>query len=214
MLLGVSDFEARRSIPMATPRSRIVDESVTRWYHCTSRCARRASLLGEGRDDRKAWLERRLRELVGIFAIDCGGYAVLDNHFHVLLHLDSPRATAWTAEEVARRWSALCPPRDVARRPLPVSDQRVAELAADAAWVAERRKRLSNLGWFMKCLKEPLARRANEADDCTGAFWEGRYRSVAVLDEAGLLAVAAYIELNPLAAGLASTPESSQYTSL
>jgi hypothetical protein len=160
---------------MATPRSMIVDEAVTRWYHCTSRCVRRAFLCGEGKHDRKGWIEDRLRELVGIFAIDCGGFAVLDNHLHVLLRLDSPRATVWSAEEVARRWSTLCPLRDLADKPLPVSEARVAELATDATWVADHRRRLSNLGWFMKCLKEPLARLANKEDGCTGAFWEGRY---------------------------------------
>jgi hypothetical protein len=199
---------------MATPRSRIVDEAVTPWYHCTSRCVRRARLCGQGKEHRKAWIEARLAALVGIFALDCGGFAVMDNHVHVLLRLDSPRAAAWSAEEVARRWSTLHPPRGLADRPLQVPDSRIAELAADAAWVAERRARLSNLGWFMKCLKEPLARLANQEDGCPGAFWEGRYRSVAVLDEAGLLAVAAYIDLNPLAAGLAATPEAGPHTSL
>ena len=76
------------------------------------------------------------------------------------------------------------------------------------------RERLANLGWFMKCLKEPLARLANKEDECTGAFWEGRYKSIAILDEESLVATAAYIDLNPVAAGLAATPEESEFTSL
>src|SRR4051794_6631136 len=154
MLLIDAAYQAGRSTAMPTPRSMIVDEGVTPWYHCTSRCVRRVFLCGEGKGDRKAWIEARLRELAGIFAIDCGGFAVMDNHFHVLLRLDSPRALAWSAEEVARRWSTLSPLRDIAGEPLPVSEARVVELAVDAAWVAKRRERLSNLGWFMKCLKE------------------------------------------------------------
>ena len=214
MLLMDAVTQTGRSTAMATPRSMIVDEAVTPWYHCTSRCVRRAFLCGDGKEHRKAWIEDRLRELVGIFAVDCAGYAVMDNHLHALLRLDSPRAAAWSAEEVARRWSTLFPLRDIAGKPLPVSEARVAELAADAAWVAERRGRLSNLGWFMKCLKEPLARLANAEDGCPGAFWEGRYKSVAVLDEEALLATAAYIDLNPLAAGVASVPEAGPHTSL
>ncbi|WP_165224329.1 hypothetical protein [Aquisphaera insulae] len=102
---------------MATPRSRLVDESVTPWYHCISRCVRRARLCGEGGGHRKAWIVDRLRELVGLFAVDCGGFAVLDNHLHLLLRLDSPRASAWSAEEVMRRWLTLFPIRNAVRSP-------------------------------------------------------------------------------------------------
>ena len=126
----------------------------------------------------------------------------MDNHIHLLLRLNSRRVEAWSDEEVARRWATLFPLRDVEGKPLPVSQERVSQLAGDAEWVAATRKRLVNLGWFMKCLKEPLARIANKKDGCTGAFWEARFKSVAVLDEASLLATAAYIDLNPLAAGL------------
>ena len=66
----------------------------------------------------------------------------------------------------------------------------------------------------MKCLKEPLSRLVNKAEKCTGAFFEGRYKSIAVLDEEALLAVCAYIDLNPVAAGIARTPEESEHTSV
>ena len=112
------------------------------------------------------------------------------------------------------RWLTLFPVRDVAGEALPISQSRLTELAGNPAWVAAIRVRLSNLGWFMKCLKEPLAKMANKQDECSGAFWDSRFRSVAVLDAESLLATAAYIDLNPLAAGLGTTPESSQHTSL
>jgi len=66
----------------------------------------------------------------------------------------------------------------------------------------------------MKCLKEPLARLANKQDECTGAFFEGRFKSIAILDEESLLSVCAYIDLNPVAAGIAQTPEESEHTSV
>ena len=199
---------------MATPRSQLVDESVTPWYHCISRCVRRARLCGEGLEHRKDWIVHRLRELTEIFAVDCGAFAVMDNHLHLLLRLDSRRANEWSDEEVARRWLTLFPLRDLHGRAFALTADRVRKFAADAAWIARVRARLANLGWFMRCLKEPLARMANREDGCTGAFWEGRFRSVAILDDEALLAVAAYIDLNPFAAGAAPTPEAAEHTSL
>ena len=86
-----------------------------------------------------------------------------------------------------------------------VSKEIMDARVANVTWVAETRKRLSSLGWFMKCLKEPLARLANQQDECTGAFFEERFKSIAILDEESLLSVCAYIDLNPVAAGIAST---------
>ena len=56
---------------MTTARRKLVDPDVTRWYHCISRCVRRAFLLEseEGGTDRKAWLHNRLKELADVFAI-------------------------------------------------------------------------------------------------------------------------------------------------
>ncbi|SIO56089.1 hypothetical protein SAMN05444166_5183 [Singulisphaera sp. GP187] len=199
---------------MSTPRSQLVDEAVTPWYHCISRCVRRARLCGGDHAHRKAWIVTRLRELVEIFAIHCGGFAVMDNHLHLLLRLDSARVRSWSDQEVARRWLTLFPLRDIEGQALAVAEERVRRFAADASWIDQARARLGDLGWFMKCLKEPLARLANREDGCTGAFWEGRFRSVAVHDDEALLAVAAYIDLNPVAAGAAETPEDSEHTSL
>jgi len=84
----------------------------------------------------------------------------------------------------------------------------------DTVRVARYRARLQDLGWFMKALKEPLARLANKEDDCKGTFWEARYKSIAILDEQALLATCAYIDLNPFAAGIAKTPEDAPHTSI
>ena len=82
---------------MTIARAQLVDPTTTRWYHCITRCVRRAFLLGEGASDRKQWIEDRLQELAGIFSIAVGGFAVLDNHLHVLLRLDPDIAQSWPA---------------------------------------------------------------------------------------------------------------------
>lgn len=204
---------------MTIPRSQLVDVTVSRWYHCISRCVRQAFLLGDGSDtatgDRKKWIERRLKELDAIFAVSVGGFAVMDNHLHVLLRIDPEAAKGWADKEVVERWFKLFPPRGTDRKPLPAAKRKelVEKRVNDAKWVAKTRQRLSSLSWFMKCLKEPLSRMVNKAEKCTGEFFEGRFKSIAILDEQALLAVCAYIDLNPVAAGIAATPEESLHTS-
>ena len=175
---------------------------------------RRAFLLGEGPLDRKEWIEKRLQELAQIFAVAVGGFSVLDNHLHLLVRLDPDIASGWSDEEVVRRWGRLFPPRDKSRHPLPVSKEWIEWRLKDPRWVATARERLQSLSWFMKCLKEPLSRLANRQDDTRGAFFEGRFKSVAILDEESLLATCAYIDLNPVAAGIVAIPEASPHTSI
>ncbi len=156
---------------MAIARSQQIDISVARWYHCISRCVRRAFLLGDGEHDRKGWIEDRLEDLSQIFAIAVGGFSVMDNHLHVLLRLDPDVASGWSNEEVVRRWGRLLPARDRSRRPIPVTDEWVQWRLKDPRWVATARERLQSLSCFMKSLKEPLSRLANRQDKVTGAFW-------------------------------------------
>ncbi len=199
---------------MTMARAHLVDPAVTRWYHCITRFVRRAFLLGEGTHDRKAWIENRLQELAQVFSIAVAGFSVLDNHLHLLVRLDSDIAKGWSDDEVVRRWGRLFPPRDRELKPIEVSDEWVQAKRNDTAWVARARDRLASLSWFMKCLKEPLSRLANKQDRTKGAFFESRFKSVAILDEESLLATCVYIDLNPVAAGIAAVPEASEHTSI
>ena len=200
---------------MTVSRSQLVDLDVTSYYHCISRCVRRARLCGEGYEHRKEWIENRIEELAGIFAVSVSGFSVLDNHLHLVVRLEGDELVQrWSDTEVAQRWGRLYPPRDKRRRPLPVSSEWIKHKRSDKKWIKNARQRLASLGWFMKCLKEPLARMANREDGCRGAFFEGRYKSIAILDDEALLATCAYVDLNPLAAGIADLAETSQHTSV
>lgn len=160
-------------------------------------------------------IERRLKELADIFADSVGGFAIRNNHLHLLLRIDPAVGDGWSAEEVVRRWFVLYPPRGTGRKPLAAAkvEELTRQRVQDAQWIATARVRLKSLSWVMKCLKEPLSRLVNKAEKCTGAFFEGRFKSIMILDQEALLSVCAYIDLNPVAAGIAAAPESRPLTS-
>ncbi len=199
---------------MTVARSQLVDVSVTRYYHCISRCVRRAFLCGEGFEHRKQWIEDRLETLAGCLAVSVCGFSVMDNHLHVLVRLDADDDSSWSAEEVIRRWIMAYPPKTAKGEEIEITQAWIDHCAKDEKRVELLRERLGSLGWFMKALKEPLARMANKEDECKGTFWESRYKSIAILDEEALLTTCAYIDLNPVAAGIAAAPETSQHTSV
>ena len=205
---------------MTRPRSQIVSLAATPYYHCVSRCVRRAFLCGEDRysgqnfDHRKQWLVDRLYKLAEVFAIDIAAYAVMSNHYHVVLHVDHARSRCWNRDEVIRRWLCLYRGDPLVHRYLDGTLCAEAEYQQLDQLVALWRERLTSLSWFMRCLNEYLARRANQEDGCTGRFWEGRFTSQALLDEAALLSCMTYVDLNPVRAGLCDTLQDSAFTSV
>ena len=204
----------------ACARGQIVVEDQVGVYHCIARCVRRAFLCGTdpytGKDysHRKEWILDRMRELAGLFAIEVCGYSVMSNHLHLVLRNRPDIAEQWPVDEVALRWCGDFPRHDDATgQPVEPGEHDLAMLTANPERLAELRKRLANLSWFMRCLSETIARAANHEDGSSGRFWAGRFKSVALLDEAAILACSVYVDLNPIRAGLATTPEESPYTS-
>ena len=205
---------------MTRPRSEIVSLDDTPYYHCVSRCVRRAFLCGEDRysgknfDHRKPWLVGRLALLGEVFAIDIAAYAVMSNHYHVVLHVDRDRSCSWSRDEIIHRWLCLYKGDPLVHCHLRGELRSTAEFQQLDLIVETWRERLSSISWFMRCLNEYIARRANKEDDCTGRFWEGRFKSQALLDEAALLSCMTYVDLNPVRAGISETLDESEFTSI
>lgn len=189
--------------------------------HVMNRVVRRCFLFGidpltgKNYDHRKAWIEEQLQRLAACFGIDLLGFAILSNHFHLILRSRPDVVTAWDDTEVARRWWLLCPLRKrsdgTAEEP---TEFELNSIRHDADKLARIRMRLSDISWWMRLLCQHIATRANREDGELGKFWQSRYRAVRLLDEESLLACAAYVDLNPIRAALAQTLEESDFTSV
>lgn len=205
---------------MTQPRKRLVSYSDTVYYHCIARCVRRAFLCGRDPltgfnfEHRRQWIVDRLHELSSVFAIDLCAYAVMNNHYHVVLRINLEQSAAWTDGEVAERWCQLFRGPDIVQLWLKGHSLNPAQIHLVQQCISLWRQRLADLSWFMRCLNEAIARMANKEDQCKGRFWEGRFRSQALLDERAVLACMAYVDLNPIRAAIARTPEQSEYTSI
>jgi len=205
---------------MPQPRFQQVSIEDTPYYHCVSRCVRRAFLCGidaqTGFDfeHRRQWIVDRIKLLSSVFAIDLCAYAVMSNHYHLVVRINADEVKQWSDEEVARRWMQIFSGPLLMHQFLTNADLTKAELKRVAELFSTWRKRLCDLSWFMRCLNEPIARMANREDHCTGRFWEGRFKSQALLDARAVLACMTYVDLNPIRAAMAKTPEQSDYTSI
>ncbi|MET0110589.1 MAG: alpha-amylase family glycosyl hydrolase [Candidatus Thiodiazotropha sp.] len=192
----------------------------TPYYHCTSRCVRQAFLCGEdeltGRsyEHRRDWIVKKLKRLDAVFSISICAYAVMHNHTHTVLKIDRETALKWCDDEVIARWTKLYKPSPIVSRYLNGIKLSKAELDVVTEDIRKWRHRLYDVSWFMRNLNESIARQANAEDNCTGKFWEGRFTSQALLDEAALLTCMSYVDLNPVRAKIADRPEESDFTSI
>ena len=201
---------------MTQARSQLVPPGSDGHYHCVQRCVRRAFLCGVDRctgqsfEHRKAWIVQRLGLLAECFAVSIHAYAVMSNHLHLVVQLMPGAAAGWSDAEVAARWVRLFPPR---RDSEDAVDAKCRRLMDDTVRLRVIRGRLADLSWLMRCLAEPIARRANHEDRCKGRFWEGRFKAQALCDERAVLAAMAYVDLNPIRAGIAHGLDAAAHTS-
>mgnify|MGYP000073638001 CR=1 FL=1 len=205
---------------MATARKRQISLTDTKYYHCISRCVRRAFLCGEDHftgqlyEHRRGWVEDKLLELAKVFCIDVCAYAVMSNHTYLVLYVDDKKAERLNDKTIVIRWHKLCKGTELTQRYSQGGKLSKTEQIFFNQTIKQYRERLSSISWFMRLLNEDIARKANKEDNCISRFWEGRFKSQALLDEAALAACMAYVDLNPIRAKMANTPEESSHTSV
>ena len=205
---------------MPKPRYAQISSGETPYVHVVSRTVRRSFLCGKDKysgknfNHRRQWLEDEMLRLGGVFALDICAYAIMSNHYHIVLHINLAEARQWSDDEVIERWHQLFKGSMQSQQYMAGETLPKAHGDLLKKQVKEWRNRLTNISWFMRILNEKIARKANKEDACTGRFWEGRFKSQALLDEKALMACMAYVDLNPIRAKIARTPETSSHTSI
>jgi hypothetical protein len=131
-----------------------------------------------------------------------------------VLKLSPEQADDWSMQDIFERWCGLFKDPLLVQKFLAGKSLKKRQFDTLKDFETLFRKHLCDLSWFMKCLNEPIARMANQEDECTGHFWKARYKSQALLSEAALISCMAYVDLNPIRAKMAATPETSDYTSI
>uniref|UniRef100_Q0HXN0 Transposase IS200-like domain-containing protein n=2 Tax=Shewanella TaxID=22 RepID=Q0HXN0_SHESR len=205
---------------MTSARRQLIDANATPFYHVINRCVRRAFLCGEDKltgrsyEHRRGWIVDKIKALSAIFCIDICAYAVMNNHYHLVLKIDVDKAKSLTQKDIISRWCQITKVHAVATKYMNGDALIEGERMLLDGLITEWHERLSSISWFMRCLNEEIARKANREDECKGAFWEGRFKSQALLDEQALLACMMYVDLNPIRAGIADSLQSSDFTSI
>lgn len=203
---------------MALARKHLISIQDTPYYHIVTRCVRRAFLCGKDKysgqcyEHRRELIVERIEQLADVFNIDVCAYAVMSNHYHLVIKVNDTKD--WSERKCLIDWSSLCGISDVCQRYIKQEGLSKAELDLVYLDANEYRQRLMSISWFMKLLNEYIAKCANSEDKVTGCFWESRFKSQALLDERALLTCMAYVDLNPIRAGIAATAEASDYTSI
>jgi hypothetical protein len=205
---------------MTTPRAQQISLADTPYYHIMSRCVRRSYLCGTDKlagqcyEHRRQWIEDRIRLLSTVFAIEVCSYAVISNHYHIVLKIEAASSKNWNFDEVIQRWFCLHKEPFLIQKYQKGDPIGEAEMNVQTRIVDDWRVRLASVSEFMQQLNQVIARQANIEENCTGRFWEGHFKSQPLLTEEALLTAMAYVDLNPIRAKMANTHEQSTHTSI
>ncbi len=181
-------------------------------YHVISRIVERSYRYGPSEKEFFVATMRRLEAFLDVRVLT---YCVMSNHFHLLVEVPEGADTVQLTPALLRDRLPLLYRKEALASALDELDRAMANAASPTGtntWldsiVARYQARMGDLSVFLKELKWRFSRWYNQTHDRAGTLWEDRYRSVLVEgDEHALMTIAAYIELNPVRAGLIGDPK-------
>jgi len=186
-------------------------------YHVISRVVDRRFVLGTEEKEKFRTLMRMQENFTGCRVLS---YCLMDNHFHLLLEVPPMAETGLLDEVLLKRLSALYSEVFVAGVAKELADSRAADYTSesgmDEAVAAIHRRftyRMHDLGEFMKGLLQRFTQWFNRAHSRSGTLWEDRFKSVIVEDGVAARTMAAYIDLNPVRAGMVEDPADYRWSS-
>ena len=174
-------------------------------YHVMTRTVNGELLF---KDREKEVLRKMIRQIADFCGVDVLTYCIMSNHFHVLVRV--PDGPAVSDQELMRRYRVLYP------KPTKYQEASVAIMQAQLQAGGEeaeaiRRKllaRMSDVSEFMKAVKQRFSVWYNRSHQRYGTLWAERFKSVLVEGQGNpLQTMAAYIDLNPVRAGLVDDPK-------
>ncbi len=209
------------------PRSQLISATEPGTFHVFSRLVRRSFLMGhddvtgKDYDQRRDWVVSQVKILSKVFLIDVLAVGVMQNHLHEILRSRPDLAANLSDHEVSLRWCLLneqgiqlnVPEGERSPKQRKRLRRKIDALLKDRKKLSKAREALSSISVYEKRLKYTIARNANCEDSVTGPFFAGRFESIPIVTATQLLTTMVYVDLNPIRAGLAETPETSRYTS-
>jgi REP element-mobilizing transposase RayT len=206
----------------SSPRRDLIRDGEIATYHVWSRTAQQRFLMGfdedtkKNHEHRRAWLVRLLAHQARHFAVDVANFQPMGNHFHLIVRTRPDIVRRWSDEEVAWHWRMAWPKfhderKDWYRNP---TDADIRKLLGKPEKLAQVRKNLSSLSWFVARVKEPFAKLCNSLAETEGHFWAERFGSRELVDDAAILACSMYVDVNQIKADMATSLSKSTYSAI
>lgn len=196
---------------MRVRRRLLVSKSQSQVFHVISRVVNRDLILED--EEKGAFLDimRRMEAFCGVEVLS---FCLMGNHFHILLHVPT-KPKEIPVSEIWERMEFIYSKKKIAELRMMVDDLeasgRIQEL--DVYW-DKMRARMYDLSVFVQEIKQRFSKYYNKLNERKGTLWEDRFKSLMVEPKCdSLLKIAAYIELNPLRAGLVDKPGDYQWSS-
>ncbi|MCL1126526.1 transposase [Shewanella surugensis] len=205
---------------MTECRKKLIHIDSTPFYHISNYCVRGAYLVNDNPKTKQVdlhrahWFVDKLIQLSTIFCIDIAAYTILPRHYHLVLKVNTDNAKNLTSLQVIERWRQVFNPHVLAIKYINKELFSNTEQEQFDEFISQWRERLTNISWFMRCLNETISRKVNKEDHCKGAFWQGRFKSQALLDEPAILACIMYVDLAPIREQLAQSLENIYLSSI